>query len=326
MKNHIIMIMKTILVYFIMSALTTGIVRASAFADRSLVSQGEACLQEEPPEYEKAAQLFRPAGLQGDGEGYYCLARMYEEGMLTVGNPCTDDIAALGKQKAEEYFKLAAENGYEGIADPGWQSISQDKAKEMMAQDGGQIIVDVRRQDEYDAGHIPGAVLIPNESIGTEQPEELPDLDQIILIYCRSGNRSKQAAQKLADMGYRNVYEFGGINTWDGGIEVKASALTDADEPEWDMSIPAEITEEIAAVFDSAVEGLTGVNYTPIAVLGKVGDTYCILCKAAVVYPDAKPYNVLVYVNENGIQNVYELWIEKHAVKEISVDGTSNCA
>ena len=326
MKNHIIMIMKTILVCFIMSALTTGIVRASVFADRSLVSQGEACLQEEPPEYEKAAQLFRRAGLQGDGEGYYCLARMYEEGMLTVGNPCTDDIAALGKQKAEEYFKLAAENGYEGIADPGWQSISQDKAKEMMAQDGGQIIVDVRRQDEYDAGHIPGAVLIPNESIGTEQPEELPDLDQIILIYCRSGNRSKQAAQKLADMGYRNVYEFGGINTWDGGIEVKASALTDADEPEWDMSIPAEITEEIAAVFDSAVEGLTGVNYTPIAVLGKMGDTYCILCKAAVVYPDAKPYNVLVYVNENGIQNVYELWIEKHAVKEISVDGTSNCA
>ena len=94
-----------------------------------------------------------------------------------------------------------------------YTQISQEKAKEMMAKDDGHIVVDVRRQDEYDAGHIPGAILIPNESIGTEQPKELPDLDQIILIYCRSGNRSKQAAQKLFDMGYTNIYEFGGINS-----------------------------------------------------------------------------------------------------------------
>ena len=95
-----------------------------------------------------------------------------------------------------------------------YRQIDQETAKEMMKADGTQIIVDVRRQDEYDAGHIPGAVLIPNESIGTERPEALPDLDQIILVYCRSGNRSKQAAQKLADMGYTNVYEFGGIIDW----------------------------------------------------------------------------------------------------------------
>ena len=80
------------------------------------------------------------------------------------------------------------------------------------------IIVDVRRQDEYNEGHIPGAVLIPNESITDKQPEELPDLDRIILVYCRSGRRSKEASQKLADMGYTNVYEFGGINTWQGEI------------------------------------------------------------------------------------------------------------
>lgn len=97
--------------------------------------------------------------------------------------------------------------------------ISQDEAKEMMEKEDGHIIVDVRRQDEFETGHIPGAVCIPNESIGTEQPEELPDLDQIILIYCRSGNRSKQAAQKLFDMGYTNVYEFGGIIDWTGEIE-----------------------------------------------------------------------------------------------------------
>ena len=97
-----------------------------------------------------------------------------------------------------------------------WRQISQEEAKEMMAREDGHISVDVRRQDEYDSGHIPGAILIPNESIGTEMPEDLPDRDQIILIYCRSGNRSKQAAQKLADMGYTNICEFGGINTWTG--------------------------------------------------------------------------------------------------------------
>ena len=100
-----------------------------------------------------------------------------------------------------------------------YTKISQDEAKEMMEKEDGHIIVDVRRQDEFETGHIPGAICIPNESIGTEQPEELPDLNQIILVYCRSGNRSKQAAEKLFDMGYTNVYEFGGIIDWTGGIE-----------------------------------------------------------------------------------------------------------
>ena len=100
-----------------------------------------------------------------------------------------------------------------------YTQISQDQAKEMIEKEDGHIIVDVRRQDEFETGHIPGAICIPNESIGTEQPEELPDLNQVILVYCRSGNRSKQAAQKLFDMGYTNVYEFGGIIDWTGEIE-----------------------------------------------------------------------------------------------------------
>ena len=108
----------------------------------------------------------------------------------------------------------AADNG----TSAGYTQISQEEAIEMMKLDDGHIIVDVRRQDEYDAGHIPGAILIPNESITDARPDELPDLDQVILIYCRSGNRSKQASQKLADMGYTNVYEFGGIITWPGEI------------------------------------------------------------------------------------------------------------
>lgn len=99
-----------------------------------------------------------------------------------------------------------------------YQQITQEEAEEMMRADDGHIIVDVRRQDEFDSGHIPGAILIPNESIGTEQPKELPDLDQVILIYCRSGRRSKEASQKLADMGYTHIYEFGGIIDWTGEV------------------------------------------------------------------------------------------------------------
>lgn len=84
-----------------------------------------------------------------------------------------------------------------------------------MDEESGYIILDVRRQDEFDSGHIPGAVLLPNESISaTESIPSLPDKDQKILIYCRSGNRSKQAAEKLVGLGYTNIYEFGGINDW----------------------------------------------------------------------------------------------------------------
>ena len=100
-----------------------------------------------------------------------------------------------------------------------YTKISQDEAKKMMEKDDGHVIVDVRREDEFASGHIPGAILIPNESIGTEKPAELPDLDQIILVYCRSGNRSAQASQKLANIGYTNVFDFGGIMTWTGEIE-----------------------------------------------------------------------------------------------------------
>ena len=101
---------------------------------------------------------------------------------------------------------------------PAYVSISQDEAKLMMKDDDGHVIVDVRRADEYAQGHIPGAILIPNESITDTPPEELPDKNQIILVYCRTGRRSKEASQKLADMGYVNVYEFGGIEDWKGDI------------------------------------------------------------------------------------------------------------
>ncbi len=95
-----------------------------------------------------------------------------------------------------------------------YQQISQVEAKEMM--DTQEVIVlDVREQDEYDSGHIPGAVLLPVGTINKDSAAEvIPEKDSTVLVYCRSGNRSKAASSALAELGYTNVYEFGGINTW----------------------------------------------------------------------------------------------------------------
>ena len=92
---------------------------------------------------------------------------------------------------------------------------------------------------------------------------------------------------------------------------------------EWDTSVPTEVTEEVQALFDKGMEGLVGVGYTPVAVLGQTDGTYCILCKARVVYPGAEPYNALVYVDENGVRNIYELWIDKHAEKQAPAQSDS---
>lgn len=91
-----------------------------------------------------------------------------------------------------------------------------DEAIIMMEEESNYIILDVRTPEEFSEKHIPGAINIPNETIGTEEVPELPDKDQLILIYCRSGNRSKQASEKLVRLGYTNIVEFGGINDWPG--------------------------------------------------------------------------------------------------------------
>ena len=100
-----------------------------------------------------------------------------------------------------------------------YRSISMDEAVVMMEQEQGYIILDVRRPDEFAEGHIPNAINVANESIGTDEIEQLPDKDQLILVYCRSGRRSKEAAQKLVKLGYTNIVEFGGILDWKGEIE-----------------------------------------------------------------------------------------------------------
>lgn len=107
--------------------------------------------------------------------------------------------------------KSGAENNY--------QQITQEQAKQMM--DTQEVIIlDVREQEEYDSGHIPNSRLLPVGSVTEAAASALiPEKDSIVLVYCRSGNRSKTASKLLADLGYKNVYEFGGINTWPYEVE-----------------------------------------------------------------------------------------------------------
>ena len=100
-----------------------------------------------------------------------------------------------------------------------YTQISMEEAVAMMATEENYIILDVRTTEEFAEKHIPNAINIPNETIGSEELAELPDKNQLILVYCRSGNRSKQASEKLAALGYTNIYEFGGINDWTGELE-----------------------------------------------------------------------------------------------------------
>ena len=101
-------------------------------------------------------------------------------------------------------------------AEKTYRQITMEEAITMMAEETGYIILDVRTAQEYSEKHIPGAINIANETIGTEDIPELPDKEQLILVYCRSGNRSKQASEKLVKLGYTNIVEFGGINDWTG--------------------------------------------------------------------------------------------------------------
>jgi len=100
-----------------------------------------------------------------------------------------------------------------------YQQITQEEAKEMM--DTQEVVIlDVREQHEYDSGHIPGAVLLPVGTITDDTAAAVIDeLDTVVLVYCRSGNRSKTASQALLDLGYTNIYEFGGINDWPYEVE-----------------------------------------------------------------------------------------------------------
>ncbi|RJW54390.1 rhodanese-like domain-containing protein [Clostridiales bacterium TF09-2AC] len=128
-----------------------------------------------------------------------------------------DSQGSMDAQASQEDMDAQASQGnMDAQATQGesvYHKISAEEAKVMMDK-GGVTVVDVRREDEYAAGHIPGSILVPNEGIRDTQPEELPDLDAVLLVHCRTGVRSKQASDKLLEIGYKNVYDFGGIVDW----------------------------------------------------------------------------------------------------------------
>lgn len=115
------------------------------------------------------------------------------------------------------------------FGEAGYRQINQEEAARIMAEETGYLLLDVRTKEEYDAGHIPGAVNLANEDIGTETIPLLPDKGQTLLVYCRSGRRSKEAAEKLAALGYTHVLEFGGIMSWSG--EVVTSEAEAGEDP-----------------------------------------------------------------------------------------------
>lgn len=125
---------------------------------------------------------------------------------------CKSRVQEEMKYSNNKNKTIEVEGGY-------YVQITMKNGKDMIESYDNEIILDVRTKEEYNEGHIPGAICIPNEEITDKEPKELPDKKQIIMVYCRSGNRSKDASKKLAEMGYKKVYEFGGIKDWDGKIE-----------------------------------------------------------------------------------------------------------
>ena len=130
---------------------------------------------------------------------------------------CDDNVTIIGGADGPTSVFIAGKIGDDDMNK--FSQITMDEAKEIFETPGDYIILDVRRADEYAGGHIPGAINVANESINDTCPEELPDMNQTIYVYCRSGNRSKQASEKLVSLGYTNIIEFGGILDWTGEIE-----------------------------------------------------------------------------------------------------------
>ena len=134
--------------------------------------------------------------------------------MLTVA--LTLFSCGCGKENDIKNDNTSKENITENstVNSLGYEQISGEEAKKIMDSETGYIIIDARTQEEFDEGHIENAILIPEYEISERAEKELPDKNQLILVYCRSGRRSKIAAQALVELGYTNVKEFGGIIDW----------------------------------------------------------------------------------------------------------------
>ena len=124
-------------------------------------------------------------------------------------------LTACGQNREETKPTEETPNTQEAV----YMNITAQEAKEIMDREEGYVILDTRAQEEYDEGHIPGAILIPHDEILQKAESLLTDKDQLILVYCRSGRRSKLAAEDLQKLGYTNIKEFGGIIDWPYEVE-----------------------------------------------------------------------------------------------------------
>ncbi len=128
-------------------------------------------------------------------------------------------IVILVRYMLNDQGSVENNNGNSGNGKSGYTQISMKEAEDDFKEKGDYIILDVRTEAEYEEGHIPGAICVPNEAIEDTEIKELPDKEQTIYVYCRSGNRSKKASEKLVKLGYTNIIEFGGIIDWEGEVE-----------------------------------------------------------------------------------------------------------
>ena len=138
--------------------------------------------------------------------------------LVTLLSACSEHEEKISEKDTGALVTDVNENMMNNEQTNAYRQISVDEAITMMAQETDYIILDVRRPDEFAEGHIPNAINVPNETIGTTEISELPDKDQLIMVYCRSGRRSKEAAEKLVKLDYTNIVEFGGILDWTGEV------------------------------------------------------------------------------------------------------------
>lgn len=147
-----------------------------------------------------------------DGPTSVFVAEKTEEALETE-----DTLITIGGADGPTSIFIAGKLGDE--EETGYRSITMAQAREIFVAAGNYIILDVRTEEEFAEGHIPGAVNVANEDIISKPPAELSDKNQLIFVYCRSGRRSKEAASKLVAMGYKNIIECGGILDWTGDVE-----------------------------------------------------------------------------------------------------------
>ena len=161
--------------------------------------------------------------------------------LLTTLTACADDsVGVIGGQDGPTEVYVT-----DGETESTWKTITAEEAKARMDSGDPVTVVDVRTAAEYADGHIEGALLLPNEEIGTTPPYLLPDKDAEILLYCRSGNRTQQAAKKLTAMGYTNVYDFGGILDWPYDPETGPAETAEPTPPDRGGVLSSFTTEDL---------------------------------------------------------------------------------